>query len=115
MTLPTFSHSAGDTYSDQSICGPVTVSLTPVTSLLAFDEALNQLVLSLTSESDIGSHEMTLTASLDNYSASESFVFVVEISCPNELISSNLVTPLEPLLFYIIGVDGIVNLDLPQI
>ena len=58
---------------------------------------------------------MTLTVSLDNYSANKSFDFVVEISCPNELISSNLVTPLAPLLTYTIGVDGTVNLDLPQI
>ena len=41
LVLPTFTHDIGDTYSDQSACGPINIVLTPVVSFLTYNSGLN--------------------------------------------------------------------------
>ena len=46
--------------------------------------------MTLNDESEIGTHSMTLTVSLDDYSASKTFNFDIVINCPLEVLTTTL-------------------------
>ena len=63
----------------------------------------------------VGQHSMTLTVSLDSYPTSSiAFIFEITITCPVQYIAADLVTSIEAIVDYDLGVAQKVEVQLPE-
>ena len=110
------SNTAADNLGTASICGDTTRVLTPIVSFIHYDDATGSLVYNQQDETTIGTHSFTLSRSMVDYpSVTDSNTFSVTISCPNEVLTSSLVTPIQSTLEYDLGLRNKVEVELPTV
>ena len=110
------SNTAADNIGTATICGGTTRVLTPVVSFMHYDSGTTDLVYNQQDETTIGTHSFTLSRSMIDYpSVTDSNTFSVTISCPNELLTSSLVTPIQSALEYDLSLRNKVEVELPTV